>query len=95
MTQTLSDVIEDRLIRRPQVEELTGLTTPTLYREMKAGRFPAAVVLGSNMRAWRLSEIQTWMRERIEARDTGADKELRTVNKNIGKGRPKRAQQAA
>jgi predicted DNA-binding transcriptional regulator AlpA len=75
---------------------MTGKSQAAVYRDMRDGKFPRHVVLGPNARAWRLAEIKAWMAERITARDTGADANLRAVNPNIGRGRQRhQAQQAA
>lgn len=51
----------ERLIRRPEVLNLTGMSKSTLYRHIAEGRFPRPVALGEQAVAWRLSDIQTWM----------------------------------
>ena len=87
----------DPFLRLPAVLALVGLSTAQVYRLMQNEVFPKPVVLGRNARAWRLSEIVAWQAERIAARDTGADADLRAVNPNIGHGRHRKdeAQQAA
>lgn len=64
------------LIRMPEVERIVGMKRSTIYKLMqrKDSGFPLPVKLSnSNARgapvAWVLSEIQTWARSRIEARD--------------------------
>ena len=44
----------DRLLRRPEVEELTGLARATLYQKMAMGHFPRPVKLGVRAVAWPL-----------------------------------------
>lgn len=85
----------EHFVRLPVVRELTGVSTAQLYRMMRDGSFPRAIVLGPNARAWRLSEIKAWQVERVAARDTGKDAPLRAVNPNIGRGRPKQQAQRA
>lgn len=77
----------DRFIRLPEVLALTGKSSASIYRDMHDGTFPKPIVLGPNARAWRLSEIKAWQAERVLARDSGADAEMRAINPNIGKGR--------
>jgi prophage regulatory protein len=81
-----------RLVRRPEVESKTGLSTAEIYRRMAADppTFPRSVATGPNTRAWVEDEIDDWIDERIDARDQGADADLRVVNPHIGKGRPRR-----
>lgn len=54
----------DRLLRRPEVENLTGLKRSALYDWMSRGQFPRPVALGSRLVAWRESDIQKWLAER-------------------------------
>lgn len=64
------------LIRMPSLEVATGLKRSTLYKLMQGPEsgFPRPVKLSnSNARgapvAWVLSEVQSWVKSRIEARD--------------------------
>ena len=51
----------DRLLRRTEVEAMIAVSTATLYKMIKEGRFPASVHLGSGTVRWRLSEVQAWL----------------------------------
>ncbi len=53
--------MSDRLIRRPEVLHLTGMTKSTMYRYISDGRFPRPVSLGDHAVAWRQSDLQKWM----------------------------------
>ena len=57
----------DRLIRRPEVESLTGLSRSTIYAWIKTGDFPAPVPLGARLVAWRERDVTDW----IETRTSG------------------------
>lgn len=50
----------DRILRRDEVEILTGLSCSTIYRHIHAGKFPAPIELGSNAVGWRESVITRW-----------------------------------
>lgn len=69
---------QNRLIRRPEAERLTGLTKSALYAEMARGRFPAPVKLSddpaSRAVAWRLRDVETWIEQRAPTR-RGAQQE--------------------
>ncbi len=54
----------DRLLRRKEVESITGLARSTLYEVMKTGAFPAPVKLSARTVAWRESEVAEWVRSR-------------------------------
>lgn len=54
----------EKLLRRPEVESLTGLSRSTLYEWMKRGEFPQPVKLGTRLVAWRKSDIGEWLESR-------------------------------
>ena len=54
----------DRLLRRREVEELTGLSRASIYRLMRGGRFPLAVKVSATAVRWKESEISTWIQSR-------------------------------
>ena len=49
--------IHDRLLRRRQVEEITGMSRSSIYRLMKAREFPRGVRIGSKTVRLRASVI--------------------------------------
>ena len=55
-----------RLIRRPQVEELTGLSRSCIYARMSRNEFPKAIQIGGRLVAWDEEEVQQWISERIQ-----------------------------
>ncbi len=61
------NVMTDRLIRRPEVQRLTGLSRSSLYEMIAAGKFPAPVRIGERAVAWRESEIREWIEARPPA----------------------------
>ena len=54
----------DKLLRRPVVESVTGLSRSTLYDWMKRGEFPQPVKLGTRLVAWRESDVNEWLKSR-------------------------------
>ena len=54
----------DRLLRRRQVEEVTGLTRSSIYRLMQTGQFPRPVRVGPAAVRWRASDITAWLESR-------------------------------
>jgi prophage regulatory protein len=56
-----------KLQRLPTVEERTGLKKSSIYAGVKAGTFPAAVRLSARAVAWRETDIDRWITERIKA----------------------------
>lgn len=59
-----------RFLRRPAVEQVTGLKRSQIYRLMNRGEFPQAVRLSQQCVAWLEHEVIAWMDERIHARNT-------------------------
>ena len=54
----------ERILRRPDVEQRTGLPRSTIYDWMKRGEFPKSVALGPRLVGWRESDIEAWMATR-------------------------------
>lgn len=48
------------LIPRKTVEKLSGLSRATIYRLIKAGKFPRPLAIGTGSVRWRQSEIIAW-----------------------------------
>lgn len=51
----------ERLLRFPQVKDMTGLSRTTVWRMEKAGNFPKSRAISSRMTVWKESEINAWM----------------------------------
>ena len=56
--------METRIIRRPKVCRLTGLSNSTLERLERAGEFPSRRQLGPNSVGWVRAEIEDWLATR-------------------------------
>lgn len=56
----------DTLLRRPQVQEITGLPTSTLYALMADGHFPRPLRPSPGRVAWRRSDLDRWLKNREE-----------------------------
>jgi prophage regulatory protein len=57
----------DKHLRRPAVEELTGLSRSTLYDMMDREEFPRPVRIGRRAVAWPESKITEWLAQREAA----------------------------
>ena len=53
--------MDDRLMRRSQVEEIAGLSRSSIYRRMQKGEFPRPVKIGSTAVRWKESDIFAWL----------------------------------
>lgn len=60
--------MSDPLLRRPDVEALTGLSRAWIYAAMQRGEFPRPVKIGRRAVRWPRSVIDRW----VEARKTEA-----------------------
>lgn len=56
----------DRILRRPEVEYLTGLSCTTIYDRMASNEFPRSIPLGGRMVGWKLSSIENWIEGQAE-----------------------------
>ena len=57
----------DRLLRRREVEKITGIARSSIYRLMEAADFPRAVRVGPAAVRWRESEVNAWVNSRPRA----------------------------
>ncbi len=55
-----------RFLRLPEVLEMTGLSTSTIYRWMTEGTFPRQIQLGSRSVVWLESAVVKWMEDQIQ-----------------------------
>ena len=56
----------ERILRRKEVETVTGLGRSVIYELMAEGTFPQQVPIHGRAVGWVESEIQKWVLERIE-----------------------------
>ena len=50
-----------RILRRPDVEQLTGLSRSTIYAMMSDGTFPKPVRLSRRAVGWREADVAAWL----------------------------------
>ena len=58
-----------RFIRRPAVENRTGLACSTIYLLMQNGQFPKPVRIGGRAVAWPEAEVEAWLNARLAERE--------------------------
>ena len=63
---------DERLIRLPQVESLTGLKRAHIYGLARRGQFPKPIKVGTRASAWRESLVRQWVQDRIREAQDGA-----------------------
>jgi len=61
-------ITEDRVIRKPETRQITGMSDSTIRRLELEGRFPKRLRLGGSACGWLLSEVNAWLQERAAAR---------------------------
>ena len=75
-TVTGSTRRRSRLIRRPEVQEITGISRSGIYARIDSDSpgfdptFPKPVNLGGRSVGWVLDEIEIWVDQRVAARDS-------------------------
>lgn len=52
-----------KILRLPEVQELTSLSSTTIYRRISEGTFPRQIRLGANTVGWFDTEIDAWLEE--------------------------------
>jgi prophage regulatory protein len=62
-----SNINQDRIVREPECERITGLERTTRYRLEQRGEFPKRIRLSANAIGWRLSDIHEWLMSREAA----------------------------
>ena len=58
--------LQQALIRRTKVLELTGLSRSGLYSAMKNGAFPKPLKIGLRAVAWNVADINIWIESKIK-----------------------------
>jgi prophage regulatory protein len=66
-------MLHERLLRLPSVESLTGLKRAHIYNLAKKGEFPRPLKIGARASAWRETQVQAWIEERIRAAEEGQE----------------------
>ncbi|MFM9424790.1 putative DNA-binding transcriptional regulator AlpA [Variovorax sp. GrIS 2.14] len=59
------------LLRKPKVLEIIGLSNSTFYARIRDGSIKPGVPLGPRIKAWPVSEIQSYIQSCIAARNSG------------------------
>lgn len=57
--------MSERLLRLPEVRKRAPYSRATIYKKMRENQFPKQISLGGRAVAWRESEIDKWVAERI------------------------------
>ncbi|WP_367186629.1 helix-turn-helix transcriptional regulator [Rhodoferax sp.] len=63
-THSATPATPDKLLRLPQVQDLTGFGKSSIYTGVKKGTFPAPYRLSARCVGWKLSALQAWIDSR-------------------------------
>jgi prophage regulatory protein len=66
-----------RMLRRREIEGITGLSRSAIYDLMTRGLFPRPVTVSRHFVAWLEDEIAAWQRARIRERNAADDNRRR------------------
>jgi prophage regulatory protein len=61
-----------RILRFPEVAAKVGLKSAQICHLISQGRFPAQVKLGPKASGWVEAEIDAWIEQRVNERNSGA-----------------------
>ena len=67
-TPAATQTTAPRLIRRTEVQKMTGLGASSIYQLVRDGDFPKPVQLSERRVAWIESEVAQWVSDRIAGR---------------------------
>jgi prophage regulatory protein len=62
------EYVASTILRRLEVEKLTGLARSTIYEYIKSGAFPCPVKLGARAVGWRYADVLGWINSRETSR---------------------------
>lgn len=68
MDNTSTTTTAQGIARMPEVMRMVGLSKPSIYRMIAAGKFPASVRLGDVAVGWLRAEVAQWIAERVGER---------------------------
>lgn len=62
-----------RIIRTEDLTRLLGLSRATIFRNVKAGRFPALMKISQRAIGWRIDDVEAWIAARAAASELKDD----------------------
>jgi prophage regulatory protein len=81
MTQSTQPAIpQEKIIKLPQVEQITGLSRASIYKRIKSGVFPKQIKLGLRASGWVESEVYGYVNSLIQANRTPSGNDKKTAN---------------
>ena len=62
-----------RIIRTEDLTRRLGLSRATIFRKVKAGRFPAPIKISQRAIGWRIDDVEAWIAARAAISKDQAD----------------------
>ncbi len=59
----METLIPERFLRRPEVRQITGLSTNTIQTQVSDELFPQPIQLGEEVNVWLRSDVLHWLEE--------------------------------
>ena len=56
-----------QIIKKPDVQRITGLSGSSIYRLVSDGTFPKPIKISTRSSGWVLSEVEAYLEARIKA----------------------------
>ncbi len=81
---------EDSLVYKAELCDWLGISYPTIWTWMRAGRFPRGIVVGGGEGriAWKRSEVRAWLSAQPTQRLKGDPDYESPISKTHARGRP-------
>jgi len=55
---------DNRLVKKPELQKLLGVSRSTLGRWVKAGKFPPPTLIQNGRSRWRFKDVHEWLSTR-------------------------------
>lgn len=66
--RTTNMSLQSKLLRISEVEAIAGIKKSFIYREIRAGSFPAPLKITAKMSRWNASDIEEWIERQIRTK---------------------------
>ena len=63
MSEVVFEAASDRLLRLPEVQQMTSLSRSTIYKLIGENRFPLGVQIATRRRGWLVSDISAFIKQ--------------------------------
>ena len=60
------DNSKQRILRLPEVKNITGLSRSSIYGMIRSGTFPSHIQLGTRCIGWLENKVSAWVEQRVQ-----------------------------